>query len=161
MVDVPVIILSARSTKEEIVEGLRKGGDDYITKPFYAAEVIERINAVLRRCAKQPQFNQMDFPSLALSLDLRTRDVTINGQSVHLAPKEFKFVSLLARESPSVVHYNQIGEHVWTKDTDNIRKRTNYMVYQLRQKLAKIAPDIDFFINVDRIGYKLAVKTSY
>jgi DNA-binding response OmpR family regulator len=159
MADVPVIILTAHGTKEDIVSGLQRGPDDYITKPFYGPEVVERIRTVLRRTEKQPKINRLEFPEISLILDLRTREVTVNGQGVHLAPKEFQFVSLLAQEAPSVVDYETIGESVWSKNTDNIRKRTNYMVYQLRQKLSAIAPDIDFFTNVDRIGYKLSIHS--
>jgi DNA-binding response OmpR family regulator len=157
MTDVPVIIISAKSTKDEVVVGLRQGVDDYITKPFYNPEVVERVKIVLRRAGKRSELSRLVFPKLNLVLDLLSQQVILQEQEVHLTPKEFEFISLLARNTPAVVRYDMLANALWSKDTPNIRKRANYLAYLLRRKLEEAAPGITIIENVDRVGYKLHV----
>ena len=157
MTDIPVIIISAKSTEDEIVEGLRQGVDDYITKPFYNPEVIERVKTVLRRAGKRSELSRLVFSKLNLVLDLLSQQVFLQDSEVHLTPKEFEFISLLARYTPAVVRYDMLANALWSKDTPNIRKRANYLAYLLRRKLEEAAPGITIIENVDRVGYKLHV----
>jgi DNA-binding response OmpR family regulator len=156
LIDLPMILLSTNVTKEDIINGLRSGADDYLSKPYHPGELVERIRSILRRTKKKPKNQSLDFEN-ELAIDMTTREVNYKGHNIHLAPKEFTFLSLLARNYPAVVSYETIGEHVWSKGTDKIRKRTNYLVYLLRQKFTSIEEDFDLIRNVDRIGYRLVV----
>jgi len=157
MVDLPVIFISALGTKDQVVKGLRRGGDDYITKPFYKPEVVERVRAVLRRAGKKIKLNRLVFPKIGLVLDMGAHHIVLNDNIMHLPPKEFAFLSLLAKNAPAVVNYKTIGEEIWNTNVPSIRKRTNYMVYLLRRKFAEVVPGTELLANVDRVGYKLVI----
>jgi len=155
MTEVPVIAITALGMNEDIVKGLRVGMDDYLTKPFYNPEVVERVKTVLRRAGKQHEPNRMEFPQVNLVLDMKSQEVTLNGREVRMTQKEFILLSLLAKNTPAIVTYDTIAEVLWGSKAENVRKRTNYLAYLLRKKFLKIAPDVDLIINVDRIGYRL------
>jgi two-component system KDP operon response regulator KdpE len=159
MADVPVIILSAVGAKEDVVRALQVGVDDYLTKPFFNAEVIARIRAVLRRMAKPHEINRYVFPNIKLSIDLTSQEVSYQGKNIHLTPKEFSVLSALAGQAPSIVGYVKISEAVWGEDSDEAHKRTKYLIYLLRRKFDAIQPDNNIILNIDRLGYKLQTET--
>jgi DNA-binding response OmpR family regulator len=158
MSDVPVIIISAIGSKEDIVRALRTGVDDYLTKPFFNAEVVARIQAVMRRAGKTHPITRLVFPRIQLTIDLTAQEVTFHGISIHLTPKEFAVLSVLARQAPSIVGYNKISTAVWGEDSDDARKRTKYLIYLLRRKFESISTGVDFILNIDRLGYKLQTE---
>jgi DNA-binding response OmpR family regulator len=155
--DMPVIIISAIHNKDEVVRALRLGMDDYITKPFVNAEVVARVQAVLRRAKPTREVDRMVFPHPGLIIDLTTQEVILEDKRVQLTGKEFAILSTLARHAPDVVQYQVIAETVWGKDTPQVRNRIKYLVYLLRQKLEQVSGDPDLISNVDRLGYKLQV----
>jgi len=155
MSDVPVIIISAIGTKEEIVRALRTGVDDYLTKPFFNAEVVARIQAVMRRSGKQHPITRLVFPKIHLAVDLTAQEVVYHGQTLHLTPKEFAVLSALAKNAPGIVSYLKISTSVWGEDSEDARKRTKYLIYLLRRKFESVLPDFNFIQNIDRLGYKL------
>lgn len=156
LTDAPVIVISARCSKDDVVDGLRRGVDDYIIKPFYNAEVIERVKTVLRRAGKKPDVNRLVFTQTGLVIDLQTREITLNGQIVHLKPKEFDLLTLLAKRSPEVVPYQVISTTVWQKEyTKVLRKYINYLAFSLRGKLETAKPGSKLIINFAGWGYKL------
>lgn len=154
----PVIVLSALSSKDEIVRCLYEGVDDYMTKPFYKGEVVARINAVLRR-AKQPrEAARFNFPKVNLAIDLKTQEVTFATHSVQLTAKEFALLSLLAKNAPGIVSYPVIAQTVWGEDVPNVRQRTKYLIFLLRRKFEEIDSTFDLIQSVDRMGYKLKTE---
>lgn len=158
MGDLPVIIISARENKEEIVEGFRMGIDDYITKPFYNAEVIERVKAVLRRKPAHQEVSQLVYPEAGLEIDFHNQEVRYKQQSIRLTPREFEVFSVIAKDAPKMVSYATIMESVWQEKSPDARKRMKYLVYLIRKKLETIAPDHEFLQNVDRLGYRLLIE---
>jgi DNA-binding response OmpR family regulator len=158
MVDVPVIIISALEKKEDIVEGFRKGIDDYITKPFYNAEVVERIKAVLRRKPAQKEINHLVYPSSGLEIDFQNQEILYLGKRIRLTPREFAVFAIIAKQAPNLVGYSTIMQAVWGEDSDEARKRMKYLVYLIRKKLEKIAPGTEFLENIDRLGYRLSIE---
>lgn len=159
MIDnVPVIIVSARGSKDDVVKGLAAGADDYIAKPFYNAELSERVKAVLRRTNKPRELSRLVFPDISLELDLNMQEVTICGQVVRLTPKEFDIFSLLAKHSPAIVSYESIADSVWGDDSPEIRRRIKYLIYLLRRKFENICADPNLILNIDRLGYKLQTE---
>jgi DNA-binding response OmpR family regulator len=155
MTEVPVIIISALGSKEEVVKGLHRGADDYIAKPFHNAEVVERVKAVLRRSGKVPEINRMVFPKVNLVIDFLAQQVSLNDHPVDLTPKEFAVLAVLAKHSPGITRYETIAQSVWHSDSPEARNRTKYLIYLLRRKLEDIAPGSNLIINLDRRGYKL------
>lgn len=155
---VPVIIVSAKSSKDDVVKGLAAGADDYISKPFHNAELSERVKAVLRRASKPRELSRLIFPDIEMDLDLNMQEVTIKGQTMRLTPKEFDILSLLAKHSPAIVSYESIADNVWGEDSPEIRRRIKYLIYLLRRKFENINADPDLILNIDRLGYKLQTE---
>ncbi len=160
MGDVPVIIVSAVGNKEEIVKALRLGVDDYLTKPFFNAEVIARAQAVLRRYGKTEDVSRLVFPAVNLVIDFQTQKVTLLDQSVQLTNKEFAILTVLARNAPEVVNYQTIAQQVWGIDTPDVRKRIKYLVYIIRRKFQSLDPSRELISNVDRLGYRMNTRVS-
>lgn len=156
--EVPVIIVSAIGAKDKVVQALDIGVDDYLTKPFFNAEVIARIRAVLRRAGKTQEISRLIFPQVNLTIDMSTQEVIFQGKQIHLTPKEFAVMSVLAKHAPAIVSYNKISQAVWGEDSEDARKRTKYLIYLLRRKFETITSDMDLILNIDRLGYKLQTE---
>ncbi len=154
----PIIVVSALSGKEMIVEVLNLGTDDYITKPFHRDEVIARINAVLRRSKQRPVFDGVSIPEFGLTINFSKREVQYQGQFVHLSPKEFTLVQLLAKNLPHVVHYDEIAREIWGEDQTDVKNRIKYLVHLVRKKFTTINADRDVIVTVDRFGYRLLTE---
>lgn len=159
VMDVPVIILSALTIKEDIVKALQLGVDDYITKPFYNAEVVARVKNVLRRAQTERKTNRIAIPRLNIIVDLDEQIISVHGKRVELTPREFTIFYILAKKTPGVVRYPEISEEVWGEDSIDARKRTKFLVYLIRKKLEEAAPGEEIIINLDRIGYKLNAES--
>ncbi len=158
MSDVPVIIVSALGAKEEVVKGLHQGVDDYIAKPFYNAEVVARVQAVLRRAGNQTDITRLVFPAVHLIIDLVNQEVTYQEKPIELTPKEFAVLAVLAKAAPSVVTYQAISTEVWGVDSEDAYRRIKYLIYLIRQKFDTIDPANGLLINADRLGYKLRTE---
>jgi DNA-binding response OmpR family regulator len=156
MSDVPVMIISAVSNKDEVVRALRSGVDDYLTKPFVNAEVIARVEAILRRAqGTTVEVDRLLFPEVDLIVDFRTQEVIHCNQHVQLTGREFAILALLARSAPAIVAYHDIAMEIWEEDTPEARNRIKYLVHLLRRKFMRLPGSPDFIENVDRLGYKL------
>jgi DNA-binding response OmpR family regulator len=158
MMDVPVIVVSALGSKDDIVKALHLGVDDYVTKPFFNAELVERSRAVLRRAGARHPINRLVFPHVGLTIDLNTQEVTLQDQKVYLTNKEFSILSILAKNSPELVSYHKIAQAIWDEDSLKTRQRMKYLVYLLRRKFETINPKLPLIVNVGRLGYKLQVE---
>jgi len=154
----PVMVISALSNKETIVNMLEQGVDDYLTKPFFIDEVVARINAVLRRAKRVHDSSRLTFPKVELTIDLKTKEVTYRGQNVQLTSREFSVLAVLAKNAPALVRYETISQSVWGKDSQKTRQRIKYLVYLLRRKFDRIYPEFELLTNVGRQGYKLQTE---
>jgi DNA-binding response OmpR family regulator len=156
MSDVPVMILSAVASKDEVVRALRMGVDDYMTKPFVNAEVVARVDAILRRARGTAQeIDRLLFPEVDLIVDFRTQEIIHCEQHIQLTGREFSIMALLARSAPAIVAYHEIAMQIWEEDTAEARNRIKYLVHLLRRKFQRLPQKPDFIENVDRLGYKL------
>jgi DNA-binding response OmpR family regulator len=154
--DAPIIILSAMSQKADIVRGLREGADDYMPKPFAGDEVVARIEAALRRAGPKEPVSKLALPSLRLSLDLNTRQLTFRDKQLDLTPREFSVLEILAKNHPKPVSYQVLAQEVWGEDNEKIRERIKWIVYLLRQKIEKDPSKPELILNKTRFGYLLA-----
>lgn len=155
--NVPVIIVSAIGRKDEIVQALRMGADDYITKPFYNDELVERSQTVLRRVMTH-NYKRMYFPAIELEISMESQEVKYQGHSVQLTGKEFAVLCALAKRAPQLVNYETIKLEVWGEDNPKIQQRIKYLVFLLRQKFEGITPDNNLITTVGRLGYKLITE---
>ena len=132
-VKVPVIILSARRSVDDKVKGLETGSDDYIIKPFYFAELLARIQALIRRTGGTSQATRLEVGHL--SLDLLTRKVMRANTEILLQPREFALLEYLLRQPGRVVSKTMILEHVWELDFDPQTNVVDVLVCRLRNKV--------------------------
>jgi len=153
--NVPVVVVSALGSKDQIAGGLERGVDDYISKPFYNAEVTARVRAVLRRTQDPREVSRFIFPLIDLSVDLLNQEVVYCSEKIHLSQKEFGVLAALAKHAPAIVSYETISMGVWGEDSPDVRKRTKYLIYLLRNAFNEVKPDSKLILNVDRLGYKL------
>jgi two-component system, OmpR family, KDP operon response regulator KdpE len=155
VMNVPVIIVSALGSKEDVVSGLENGVDDYIAKPFFNAEVTARVKSVLRRAGESKETSKFIFPSADLTVDLLNQEVTYCEQKIHLSQKEFAVLAVLAKHTPAIVDYETISMSVWGEDSEDVRNRTKYLIYLLRRTFDEVNPEQQLILNVDRLGYRL------
>jgi two-component system OmpR family response regulator len=151
-IKLPVIILSAKRSVEERVEGLLAGGDDYLTKPFAFSELLARIQALLRRASNIPEPSSITVGDL--SIDLLARVVTRAGERIPLQPREFTLLEYLARNTGRVVSKTMIMEHVWDYNFDPQTNVVESRISRLRDKIDK-GFDKSLIHTVRSMGYVL------
>jgi DNA-binding response OmpR family regulator len=132
---VPIIMLTARDTERDLLEGLEAGADDYLTKPFSAAELLGRVRALLRRCELDHVRKETVRRVGAISIDLVHDQVDVAGRKVVLTPSEFKVLSLLAGEPGVVFSKRQIMERLWGSTHIGDEHTCEVHVSSLRRKL--------------------------
>jgi DNA-binding response OmpR family regulator len=137
--DVPVVMLTARTTELEKTRGLRAGADDYVTKPFGRQELLARVDAVLRRAGtREPE--PETYSDGFVTIDFSQREVTVGGQPVELTPLEFRLLVTFVRHPNQVLTHEQLLELVWG-DAAAARDQVKLYVGYLRKKLSPDAPD--------------------
>lgn len=152
---VPVVFLTARDDKEDMLQGFTKGGDDYITKPFSIDELVVRVRAVLRRTRQQTPASTT-LTCADLTLDEATMRVARGDEPISLSPTEFKLLRFLLRHRDQVVSKAQILDHVWEYDFDgNASVVENYISY-LRKKIDDRDPKL--IHTVRGFGYVLRTE---
>jgi two-component system OmpR family response regulator len=129
----PVLILSARRSVDDRVRGLQAGGDDYLTKPFAFAELLARVQALLRRASRSPEPTTLTVGDL--TLDLLSRRVTRAGAPIDLRPREFTLLEYLMRNAGKVVSKTMILSHVWEYNFDPQTNIVDVLVSRLREKI--------------------------
>jgi DNA-binding response OmpR family regulator len=129
----PVLILSARRSVDDRVRGLQAGGDDYLTKPFAFAELLARVQALIRRATGAAEPTRLAFADL--SMDLLTRKVTRAGQPLDLRPREFALLEYLLRNPARVLSKTMILSHVWGYNFDPNTNVVDVLVSRLRDRI--------------------------
>ena len=132
-ISTPVLILSAKRTVDDRVRGLQTGGDDYLTKPFAFAELLARVQALVRRAARVPEATTLTVEDLVL--DLLSRRVTRGGTTLDLRPREFALLEFLMRHAGHVVSKTMILSHVWDYSFDPQTNVVDVLVSRLREKI--------------------------
>ena len=148
----PTLMLTARDTIDNRVEGLDAGADDYLVKPFAFPELMARVRALLRR----PPL-QMDTVLQVCSLEMNTatREVRYNGRLIELRPREYAVLEYLMRHPNQVLTRTQIGEHVWNFDFYNESNVVDVYIGYLRRKFAK-ADGQPIIHTIRGVGYRIS-----
>jgi len=144
---VPILVLTARGSWHEKVEGIDAGADDYVVKPFQIEEVLARVRALIRRAAGQLQ------PELrrgALTLDPRAAKVTLHGAPVRLTSHEYRVLSYLMHHGERVVSQSELTEHIYAQDFDRDSNTVEVFIARLRRKLGASAIE-----TVRGLGYRM------
>jgi two-component system OmpR family response regulator len=131
----PVLILTARRSVDERVEGLQRGGDDYLTKPFAFPELLARVQALLRRAQGSPESARLTVGDL--TLDRLTRAVERSGRPIELRAREFAVLELLMRNAGRVVSKTMILSQVWGYSFDPGSNVVDVVIFRLREKIDK------------------------
>lgn len=148
----PVLILSAKDSVDDRVKGLETGSDDYLPKPFAFAELLARVQALMRRSSGTAEPTRLSLGDL--SLDLVTRDVMRGGQRVDLQPLEYSLLAYLMRNAGKVVSKTMIMEHVWHYNFDPQTNVVEARICRLRDKIDK-GFDQKLLHTVRGVGYVL------
>jgi two-component system KDP operon response regulator KdpE len=154
--DVPVVVLSARTTSDEKVDALDAGADDYVTKPFEMNELLARIRAAVRRGAAAGRADAgLVLDAGEVVVDLAAGVVTRDGEQVRLTPTEYHLLEVLARNAGRLVPQAQLLREVWGPAYE---KETHYLrvyVAQLRRKLERDPANPALIITEPGLGYRL------
>jgi DNA-binding response OmpR family regulator len=138
--EMPVLLLTARSEELEKTRGLRAGADDYVTKPFGRQELLARIEALLRRVGGREREAAESYSDAFVSIDFAQRSVKVGEREVELTPREFKLLAEFVRHPNQVLSHDQLLELVWG-ERDASREQVKLYVGYLRRKLAPDEPD--------------------
>ena len=153
-VTTPVIILSAKRSVDDRVKGLHTGSDDYLTKPFAFAELLARVQALIRRATGATEPTRLRVEDLVM--DLLSRDVTRAGQRIDLPAREFALLEYFLRHAGQVVSKTMILEHVWDYQFDPQTNVVDVLVCRLRTKVDRGFP-VKMIHTLRGIGYVLKV----
>ena len=153
---VPIIMLTARGTETDRVVGLELGADDYVVKPFSAAEVAARIRAVLRRAAPDRAAQHKRASIGELAIDPATRRATLRGVELGLTRKEFDLLARLARDPGTVVSREDLMADVWDENWFGSTKTLDVHIGFLRRKLGDDAAAPRYLRTVRGVGFQLA-----
>ena len=151
--DVPVIMLTARTEEVDRVRGFQRGADDFVPKPFHYPELLARMHAVLRRSFDQSERNVLQVAGI--NLDMRTREVRVNGQRVDLSAKEFLLLAALAAEPRRVFRKQELLESVWGFRSTGSTRTLDSHASRLRRKLRPVGDGRAYIGNVWGVGYRL------
>lgn len=152
----PVIMLSVHDEEKTKVMALNAGADDYLTKPFGMEELNARIQAVRRRVVVEPATNARgEIRAGDLYINLVNRTVEVAGESIHLTPKEYDLLALLASHPGKVLTHRAILTRVWGEDYSELDHYVRVFVNQIRKKLRENpSRNVRYILNEPGVGYR-------
>ncbi len=153
--NVPIIMLTAKSSEMDKVTGLEIGADDYITKPFSVREVLARVKAVLRRSKADTKKNPDKIIKIdKITIDLESYEVTKDNQVVDLTHKEFLLLKILAENRGKVLSRNVLLDMVWGYDYFGETRTVDVHIRNLRKKIEDDDKNPKYIETVRGVGYK-------
>ena len=152
-VEIPIIILTARSQEIDKVVGLEIGADDYVTKPFSVKELLARVRAHLRRAAKQvAEIETFEFGDV--KLDFKKYRASKRGLELELSAREFDILKYLIKNRDKIVTRDRLLDEVWGYTSSPITRTIDNHIAKLRQKIEDTPSDPQHIITVHRVGYR-------
>ncbi len=156
---IPIIMITAKDSDEEKVQGLDAGADDYVTKPFSANELVARVRAVLRRTRLWDEHPEPAFSFQDLVIDFVRHRVTAGSQEVNLTATEYRLLAYLVHNAGRVVTPDQIIQAVWGEEYIGEAHLLQVNMARLRQKLKDDARNPKYILTKSGIGYMMQQKT--
>ncbi|WP_033288442.1 response regulator transcription factor [Amycolatopsis jejuensis] len=149
--DLPILMLTARSTEDDLLRGLDLGADDYVTKPYSPRELMARVRTLLRRTAPK------EGPTTVgtLTIDSITHEVTVNGKRIETTPGEFRLLEVMAARPNQVFTRGQLLEHLHGYDAYITQRAIDVHVMNLRKKIEQEPRKPTKLRTVYGVGYKL------
>jgi two-component system KDP operon response regulator KdpE len=152
--DVPIIVLTVRSTEDDKVEALDAGADDYVTKPFGKKELLARIRAAMRRAPTASANGPHKFASGDLEIDFEARKVRSGDKTVRLTPKEFELLRYLVAHAGKPVPHRELLQAVWGPDYGDQTDYLRVFITHLRKKLEPNPAQPQYILTEPWIGYR-------
>jgi DNA-binding response OmpR family regulator len=151
---VPIIMLTGRSTDDDKLQGLDLGADDYMTKPFNPRELLARIRAVLRRTAgkQEPSLSEIRFGEMVV--DFVRHQVWASGQVVNLTPTEFRLLEVLVREPGRAFSRLELLEQAFGYDYEGLERTVDVHIMNLRKKIEPEPGRPRYVVTVPGLGYR-------
>ena len=158
--DVPILMLTAKASEDERVQGLALGADDYLVKPFSPRELVARVRAILRRTqgGEQPLVETISLDDGALEIDTVQHDVRRDGKLVELTPNEYKLLVTLARYPGRVYSRFELTNHVQGYEYEGYERTIDAHVKNLRKKIEPDPKQPRYVETVFGTGYRLAKR---
>lgn len=154
--DIPMIMLTARTTEEDKLTGLEIGADDYMTKPFSPRELVARVKVVLRRTSGSQAREAVPPQAIgSLVIDFERYQVTLAGEPVNLTPREFRLISTLASHPGRVFSRQELLEQAFGLDFTGLERTVDVHMMNLRKKIEFDPSEPTYIQTVYGIGYKL------
>ena len=151
---VPIIMLTAKTTEEDKLVGLDLGADDYVTKPFSPRELVARVRAVLRRVHNDEEDGPGELIYGNMVVDFIRHEARVDGESIHLTPKEFRLLETMARQPGRVFSRLELLEHAFGFDYGGFERTVDVHVMNLRKKIEPDPADPTYIHTVYGLGYK-------
>lgn len=152
---VPVIMITGKSAKEDIVEGLAAGADDYITKPFNWEELMARVNASIRRAQQPNSSHPKRIRFGKVILDYKTHRAWLEDKELNLSPREYSMLELFMQNPKRIYSRDELIEKVWGLDFDGDSKTVDVHICWLRQKIEEDPNKPKIIQTVRGFGYRL------
>ena len=155
--EMPIIVISAKTSLKDKVNVLNIGADDYITKPFESEEIIARVNSNLRRYRKYKTETMLDkvYKFKNITLDEESREVKVNDTDIHLTGYEFDILSILIKNPDKVYSRESLYEQVWKNGYYGEDNSVNVHISNIRKKIKSVSKDEEYIKTVWGIGFKL------
>jgi len=155
--DVPILMLTAKTSEDEKVQGLNLGADDYLTKPFSPRELVGRVNAILRRTRSKGSMSEIySFRDKDLVLDNGMRQVFKNGDEIYLTPNEYKILHTLVQYPGQVFTRARIVNSAFGFDFEGYERTIDTHIKNLRQKIKDDMKSPTYILTVYGVGYKFS-----
>jgi two-component system, OmpR family, alkaline phosphatase synthesis response regulator PhoP len=155
-VETPILMLTARGQVVDRVVGLKLGADDYLTKPFDAAELVARLEALLRRRPSAPRPGGDAYRFGDIVVDFRRMEVTRGGEAVDLSAREFKLLRHFVEHRGATLSRDELLTEVWGYDEMPLTRTVDVHVAGLRQKIEANPKAPEYIITIHGLGYKFA-----
>ena len=152
---IPIVFLTAKSLKEDVLEGFKIGADDYITKPFSMEEMLFRIEAIMRRVSGKKNKNGNEYRLGKMVFDTQKQLLISDQRTVKLTTKESELLTLLVQNVNNILERNYALKTIWVEDNYFNARSMDVYITKLR-KLLKDDPDVEI-INIHGKGYKLII----
>ncbi|MDA0799345.1 MAG: response regulator transcription factor [Chloroflexi bacterium] len=152
--EVPIIILTVRDQRKDIIRGLEMGADDYITKPFDQMELLARARAVLRRGTMQQTANEQSFLNGRLTINVDGREVRLDGNLIRLTPTEYNLLQHLAQNVGKLVTHREMLSRLWGQEYMDATDYLKVHVLHLRRKLGDDPSNPTMIASERGIGYR-------